>query len=259
MHSLVARFTEEAGSGFPVAATALQAGGTMNFLPDSDILTLLMGATLAVKLVMIFLALMSLWSWTIIFFKFFSIGTARKRVIKGYDVFMAAEDLTSGIKKLSSDSPLARVSTLAVKEYKLLEEADVDPERKRLLVKDTLRRVLRQGISKEMRSLTHSLPFLATCANAAPFIGLFGTVWGIMHSFHSIGLAQSAALATVAPGISEALIATAIGLLVAIPATIFYNYFLGRLNEVETGMVDFAGAFLNRAEREITWSTKNGR
>jgi biopolymer transport protein TolQ len=77
-----------------------------------------------------------------------------------------------------------------------------------------------------------------------------------MHSFHSIGLAQSAALATVAPGISEALIATAIGLLVAIPATIFYNYFLGKLNEVETGMIDFAGAFLNRAEREITWATK---
>ena len=78
-----------------------------------------------------------------------------------------------------------------------------------------------------MRTLTRNLPFLATCANAAPFIGLFGTVWGIMHSFHSIGMAQSAALATVAPGISEALIATAIGLLVAIfSATIFYNYFL---------------------------------
>lgn len=158
--------------------------------------------------------------------------------------------------RLQGAIPLARVSTLAVKEFRLLEKADVNRERKRLLVKDTLRRVLKQGISKEMRILTRNLPFLATCANAAPFIGLFGTVWGIMHSFHSIGLAQSAALATVAPGISEALIATAIGLLVAIPATIFYNYFLGKLNEVETGMVDFAGAFLNRAEREIAWSAK---
>ncbi|QJB57603.1 protein TolQ [Pseudodesulfovibrio sp. zrk46] len=230
----------------------------MNFLPDSNILTLLMGATLAVKMVMIFLALMSIWSWTIIFFKFFTIGTARKKVIRGYDVFMDAEDLTSGLKALGSkdQSPLARVSTLAVHEFRLLEKADVNRERKRLLVKDTLRRVLKQGISKEMRGLTRNLPFLATCANAAPFIGLFGTVWGIMHSFHSIGLAQSAALATVAPGISEALIATAIGLLVAIPATIFYNYFLGKLNEVESGMVDFAGAFLNRAEREIAWASK---
>ena len=234
-------------------------GENMNFMPENDMLTLLMGATLAVKMVMIFLALMSVWSWTIIFFKFFTIGTARKKVMKGYDLFMDSEDLTSGLKKLGSkdESPLARVSTLAVQEFRLLEKADVNRERKRLLVKDTLRRVLKQGITKEMRQLTRNLPFLATCANAAPFIGLFGTVWGIMHSFHSIGLAQSAALATVAPGISEALIATAIGLLVAIPATIFYNYFLGRLNEVETGMIDFAGAFLNRAEREITWASKS--
>ncbi|MDC0335378.1 protein TolQ [Pseudodesulfovibrio sp.] len=231
----------------------------MNFLPESDILTLLMGATLAVKMVLIFLALMSVWSWTIIFFKFFSIGAARKKVMKGYDAFMDSNDLTTGLKKLGNkeNSPLSRVSTLAVQEFRLLEKADVNRERKRLLVKDTLRRVLKQGISKEMRALTRNLPFLATCANAAPFIGLFGTVWGIMHSFHAIGMTQSAALATVAPGISEALIATAIGLLVAIPATIFYNYFLGKLNEVETGMIDFAGAFLNRAEREIAWSSKS--
>jgi len=231
----------------------------MNIMPDSDILTLLMGATLAVKFVMIFLACMSIWSWTIIFFKFFSIGTARKQVIAGYDLFMNAEDLTNGLKALGDKehSPLARVSTLAVQEFRLLEKADVSRDRKRLLVKDTLRRVLKQGISKEMRLLQRNLPFLATCANGAPFIGLFGTVWGIMHSFHSIGLAQSAALATVAPGISEALIATAIGLLVAIPGTIFYNYFLGKLNEVESGMVDFAGAFLNRAEREIAWASKS--
>ncbi|QJB55686.1 MotA/TolQ/ExbB proton channel family protein [Pseudodesulfovibrio sp. zrk46] len=233
----------------------------MNGLADSDILGLLMGATLAVKMVMIFLGCMSLWSWAIIFFKFVTIRSARSKVLKGYDTFMQAEDLSSGLKALDGkgSSPLARVSSLAVKEFRLLEKAEVNQERKRLLVKDTLRRVLKQAISKEMRSLTRNLPFLATCANAAPFIGLFGTVWGIMHSFHSIGLAQSAALATVAPGISEALIATAIGLLVAIPATIFYNYFLGRLNEVESGMVDFAGAFLNRAEREIAWSTKGDR
>jgi len=232
----------------------------MNFLPENDILSLLMGATLAVKLVMLFLAAMSLWSWTIIFFKFITIGAARKKVIQGYDAFMKAEDLSAGLKNIGDKdtSPLARVSTLAVSEFRLLEKADVNRDRKRLLVKDTLRRVLKQGISKEMRSLTRNLPFLATCANAAPFIGLFGTVWGIMHSFHSIGVAQSAALATVAPGISEALIATAIGLLVAIPATIFYNYFLGKLNEVESGMVDFAGAFLNRAEREIAWASKKG-
>ncbi|WP_419786039.1 protein TolQ [Pseudodesulfovibrio sp.] len=232
----------------------------MSLLPDNNIVSLISGATLAVKLVMLFLGCMSLWSWTIIFYKFFTIGSARKKVMQGYDSFMEAPDLSQGIRQLGDreSSPLGRVATLAVHEFRLLEKADVNRERKRLLVKDTLRRVLRQGVSKEMRNLTRNLPFLATCANAAPFIGLFGTVWGIMHSFHSIGQAQSAALATVAPGISEALIATAIGLLVAIPATIFYNYFLGKLNEVETGMVDFAGAFLNRAEREIAWTGKGG-
>lgn len=76
----------------------------MNFLPDSDILNLLMGATLAVKMVMIFLALMSLWSWTIIFFKFFTIGAARKKVMQGYDLFMGADDLSSGLKRLGGKS-----------------------------------------------------------------------------------------------------------------------------------------------------------
>ncbi len=229
----------------------------MNLLPESNVLELLMGATLAVKMVLLFLAAMSVWSWTIIFYKSITILSSRKRVSAGYDAFMTADDLTSGLKAIGGDSsPLARMSSMAVKEFRKLEKADIDRERKRMLVKDTLRRVLRQGVSCEMRRLTRNLPFLATCANGAPFIGLFGTVWGIMHSFHSIGQAQSAALATVAPGISEALIATAIGLAVAIPATIAYNFFLGKLSEVETGMIDFAGAFLNRAEREIAWAQK---
>lgn len=229
----------------------------MDILAETNMLQLILGATLAVKAVMLLLALMSIWSWTIIFYKSFSILSARKKVLAGYQAFMAADDLSSGMKSLGGKhSPLSTVSSLAVKEFRKLEKAELDRDRKRMLVKDTLRRVLRQGISAEMRRLTRNLPFLATCANAAPFIGLFGTVWGIMHSFHSIGLQQSAALATVAPGISEALIATAIGLGVAIPATIGYNFFLGKLSEVETGMIDFAGAFLNRAEREIAWAGK---
>ncbi|KAB1443702.1 MotA/TolQ/ExbB proton channel family protein [Pseudodesulfovibrio senegalensis] len=229
----------------------------MNFLPEGNMFQVLLGATLAVKIVLLFLGAMSLWSWTIIFYKSITILSARKRIANGYDRFIAAGDLSAALKSIGDgNSPLSRVGSMAVKEFRKLEKADIDRERKRMLVKDTLRRTLRQGISAEMRRLTRNLPFLATCANGAPFIGLFGTVWGIMHSFHSIGQQQSAALATVAPGISEALIATAIGLAVAIPATIAYNFFLGKLTEVETGMIDFAGAFLNRAEREIAWAQK---
>jgi biopolymer transport protein TolQ len=92
---------------------------------------------------------------------------------------------------------------------------------------------------------------LATTANTAPFIGLFGTVWGIMQSFHSIGMLKSASLATVAPGISEALIATSVGLAVAVPATIGFNIFMGRLSQVDTLLVNFASTFLNRVQREL--------
>ena len=119
------------------------------------------------------------------------------------------------------------------------------------IVVDNVRRSLRQGVASEMARLERSLSLLATAANTAPFIGLFGTVWGIMHSFHSIGMLKSASLATVAPGISEALVATAIGLGVAVPATIGFNIFMGKLSQVDTLLVNFAGVFLNRVQREL--------
>jgi len=226
-------------------------------IPESGFLGMMLGATLGVQVVLVFLVGMSLWSWTIIFSKFFLYRRARRQVTSGYAVFNDAEDLSEGLSAISRDdgSPLAKVGLMAVAEFRKLEKADIDRDRKRMLVKDTLRRVLRQGVNEEMKRLGSSLSFLATCANASPFIGLFGTVWGIMNAFHSIGLSQSAALATVAPGISEALVTTAIGLVVAIPATIAYNSLLSMLGEVEAELVNFAGAFLNRIEREVSWAS----
>ena len=116
---------------------------------------------------------------------------------------------------------------------------------------DRLERALRQQIQRERRSLESGLAVLASIGSTSPFIGLFGTVWGIMNTFHAIGAMKSASLATVAPGISEALIATAMGLLVAIPATIGYNTFHGSLGVLETRLVNFAGMFLNRVQREL--------
>lgn len=230
--------------------------------PDTGILGMLGHATLVVKLVLVFLVCMSIGSWAVIFTKIVVIGRAKRQVANGYEDFFKSGDLRSGLNALGmmSSSPLVRLSTQAVHEFHSLEKADIQRDRKRALVKDTLRRMLRQGISAEVRRLSSSLSFLATCANAAPFIGLFGTVWGIMDSFHSIGQQQSAALTTVAPGISEALIATAIGLVTAIPATIAYNYFRSQVTTVESGMINFAGAFLNRMEREVSWvSAKSDR
>jgi biopolymer transport protein TolQ len=226
-------------------------------IPETGLLGMMLGATLGVQLVLAMLALMSLWSWTIIFHKVILYKRTRRQVTQGYVLFNDAEDLSGGLQAVSrdGDTALSRVGLLAVGEFRKLEKADIERDRKRMLVKDTLRRVLRQGVNEEMKRLSSSLSFLATCANAAPFIGLFGTVWGIMHAFHAIGLSQSAALATVAPGISEALVTTAIGLVVAIPATIAYNYLLALLGEVETELVNYAGAFLNRVEREVSWAS----
>ncbi len=124
----------------------------------------------------------------------------------------------------------------------------------KLLIKSIsgVERALERAIGVEVSRLTKSLTFLATTASACPFIGLFGTVWGIMQSFRAIGVTGSTSIVAVAPGISEALVNTAAGLAAAIPALIFYNYFMGRVRQLRAGMEDFALEFINLAERNFT-------
>ena len=120
-----------------------------------------------------------------------------------------------------------------------------------LATMDNLKRAIRKAESQEMAELGRSLSFLATTGSAAPFIGLFGTVWGIMASFHEIGLRGSASLTVVAPGISEALVATAAGLAAAIPAVIFYNFFSNKVADVDAEVQNFSTDFLNLVERDL--------
>jgi biopolymer transport protein TolQ len=120
---------------------------------------------------------------------------------------------------------------------------------------DNIIRSLQQAVTAERARLERGVNFLATTGSSAPFIGLFGTVWGIMESFRNIGAMKSASLAVVAPGIAEALIATAAGLAAAIPAVIFFNYFLGRINVISTEMDNFASELINIIER-IYWKRK---
>jgi len=120
-----------------------------------------------------------------------------------------------------------------------------------LATMDNLKRAVRKAASQKINQLGNSLPFLATTGSATPFIGLFGTVWGIMASFHDIGQRGSASLAVVAPGISEALVATAAGLAVAIPAVIFYNYFSNKLDAIDAEIDNFSTDFLNLVERDL--------
>ncbi len=124
---------------------------------------------------------------------------------------------------------------------------------------DNVQRALRRAITSEITRMTQLVPFLATTGNTAPFIGLFGTVWGIMNSFHGIGVRGSANLAVVAPGIAEALIATAAGLAVAIPSVIFFNHFTQKIRTIESELHSFSADFINIIERDIFQSKRSGK
>ncbi len=214
-----------------------------------NLVSLVTEATLVGQVVLALLFFMSVISWGMMLQKWMSIRSAMKKTIYGSERFNDARELRSAVQTIVKDtaSPLYVVAHEGVTEFNRSKEAGNSEE----IVVDNVRRALRQGVGMEMTRLASSLSFLATAANIAPFIGLFGTIWGIMHTFHSIGAMKSASLATVAPGISEALIATAVGLAVAIPATIGYNIFVGRLGNLETKLVNFAGMLLNRVQREL--------
>lgn len=216
---------------------------------DFDIIGIMAQASLLAQCVLGLLVLMSVMSWAMMFQKWFALSGALNKAENGLKRFDQARDLREAVQTLGADpsSPLYYVAHQGVLEFNRSKDAGNDSE----IIVDNVRRSLRQGVATELARLQHSLSLLATTANTAPFIGLFGTVWGIMSSFHSIGMQKSASLATVAPGISEALIATAMGLAVAIPATVGYNVFLGKLSQVDTRLVNFAGVFLNRVQREL--------
>ncbi len=218
-------------------------------MDNFSIVEIVSKATLVAQLVLLILVLMSIGSWSLIIYKFFALSSARRKALAGIVRFTDARDLREAVQSLGGDisSPLYHVTQQGVAEFNRLKEAGNTSD----VVADNVRRALRQGVSEAMSRLVSSLSLLATTANTAPFIGLFGTVWGIMHSFHEISLKKTAAIATVAPGISEALIATALGLFVAIPATMGYNMFLSRINYIEAELVNFAGVFLNRVQREL--------
>ena len=206
-------------------------------------------ASLVAKFVLLILFVMSVGSWGLMIQKAILLSSAQRKATKGSSSFEKAENLREAVQMLGADpaSPLYSVAQKGVMEFNRSKELGNSSD----VIVDNVRRALRQGVGSELSRLQSSFSVLATTSNCAPFIGLFGTVWGIMHSFHSIGLSKSASLATVAPGISEALVATAIGLAVAVPATMGFNLFLGKLARIDTLLVNFAGIFLNRVQREL--------
>ncbi|MCS6858089.1 MAG: protein TolQ [Sandaracinaceae bacterium] len=226
--------------------------------PRLDPLELILGASLVVKIVMLVLFAMSLLSWFVIGSKairFLRIDRESKNFLEAFwnpadeEQWSPArfESLYAQLSRFAL-SPLARVFQAGY-----VELAHITASRRGVSSDDILNveRVVRHVLQRELTLLESQLPILATTGSVAPFIGLFGTVWGIMNSFLSIGAQKGAGLDVVAPGIAEALIATALGLLAAIPAVMAYNYFLRRLQVLSNEAEGFATDYLNLVKRSF--------
>ena len=196
---------------------------------DFSLWALFLQAHIVVKLVMIGLFLASLWCWAIIIYKTMAYRRIRSRIAAFEDDFWSGQSLEELYRKRANDKAdgLAAVFVAAMREWKRSFESQA---RSFAGLQMRIEKVMNVSIAREIERLERRLLVLATVGSAGPFVGLFGTVWGIMSSFQSIAASKNTSLAVVAPGIAEALFATAVGLIAAIPATIFYNKFTAEVN-----------------------------
>jgi len=219
---------------------------------------LFLGAGLVVKLVLILLILFSVVSWGIIGFKFFQVQRANSESERFMDFFWKSkrfDTIASQVDRFAN-SPLTVLFNEGYSELKKVVEGNGDSDNSSMSTDlggiENVSRALRRATNSEITRLEKRLTFLATVGSTSPFIGLFGTVWGIMTAFEGIGRTGSASLAVVAPGIAEALIATAIGLVAAIPAVMAYNHFQHKIRVLINEMDSFSTEFLNIVQRNIS-------
>jgi len=245
-------------------ASAFQAVSSEPLPGSTSILSFFAETGATAKIVLGILLFFSFVSWVIIFAKFIRLRRV-SRQSERFVTFFRKSKRFSEVNTFAGELADTPLTTLFKAGYAELDaqvkaiRADDAPttaggSQGKLLIKNIsgIERALERAIGVEMSRLTRSMTFLATTASACPFIGLFGTVWGIMQSFRAIGQTGSTSIAAVAPGISEALVNTAAGLAAAIPAMIFYNYFMGKVREQRAGMEDFSLEFINLAERNFT-------
>jgi biopolymer transport protein TolQ len=239
---------------------------------DIGIINLIGNAGLMVRFVLLLLLIFSITSWAIIIFKYRYLKKALKESVMFTDFFWNSKDFSEAFirSKDLEGCPVARVFQIGYLELKKITQSGSGSDgakskslddgslsaRPKFVGIENVKRSLRRAINSEITKMSQMVPFLATTGNTAPFIGLFGTVWGIMNSFHDIGLRGAANLAVVAPGISEALVATAAGLAAAIPSVIAFNYFFQRINTIESEMISFSSDLLNIIERDILRSDR---
>jgi biopolymer transport protein TolQ len=221
---------------------------------QGEVWQLLANTGLVARIVLFILLAFSILSWAIILQKYGSFKAARRESTEFLKVFRQSKKLSEirAYCRNLKQSPLPEVFQAGYREIESQAVVTENPGKPRIRSVEAVRRALQIGASSELSRLENWLTWLATTGAVTPFIGLFGTVWGIIDAFHGMGTAGTASLRSVAPGISVALITTAAGLFAAIPAVIAYNIFLQRIKEFGTQMDDFALEFLNMTERYFT-------
>lgn len=218
--------------------------------PDLSFINLILNASLLVKIVMLALLMASLVSWTMIFNKRVVLNRAAREADKFEDLFWSSEDLSPLYNRINAKregaTGMEKMFEAGFKEFaRLRTQSNKDPD----AMLESAQRAMRIAMNKEVDYLETNLSFLATVGSTSPYVGLFGTVWGIMNSFRALGNVQQATIAMVAPGIAEALVATAMGLFAAIPAVIAYNRYSNDVERLISRYDIFLDEFLSILHR----------
>jgi biopolymer transport protein TolQ len=243
--------SQELGAPAGVPTSAAPAGG--DAASSFSIVSMFLRADIIVKAVMILLLFASLWSWTIIFNKLVTLAGLRRKARRFEKLFWSGQSLDELYQQYAArnDHPLAAMFIVALREWRRAFENGNPRESMTGGVKERIDKSMSVTILREVDGIEKNLGVLATIGSVSPFVGLFGTVWGIMNSFSAIAARHDTTLAVVAPGIAEALFATAMGLLAAIPAVIFYNRFVADIGRYVNQLDAFADEFSAILSRQL--------
>ncbi|WP_218510649.1 protein TolQ [Variovorax sp. dw_308] len=220
---------------------------------DLSILSLLLHASIPVQLVVLLLVVVSVASWAAIFRKYFSLKRTRALNDEFEREFWSGTSLNelfaSAAQNAKLAGPMERIFASGMREYQKLRERNIIDAGTLL---DGARRAMRASFQRELDAVEQNLSFLATVGSVSPYVGLFGTVWGIMHAFTGLAALAQVTLSTVAPGIAEALVATAIGLFAAIPAVVAYNRFAREIDKIAIALETYIEEFSNILQRNLS-------
>jgi len=234
-------------SGLSAIAGDLNSGGGFNLV------SMFLTSGIVVQAVMVLLLLASLWSWAIIFNKALALGSVKRKAAKFEKLFWSGPSLDDLYQQIApkTDHPMAAIFIAALREWRRAFENGNPRESQVVGVKERIDKAMNVTILRETDGIERQLGFLATVGSVSPFIGLFGTVWGIMNAFNAIAARHDTTLAVVAPGIAEALFTTAMGLLAAVPAVIFYNRFVNDIGRYVNRLDAFAEEFSAILSRQL--------